>query len=145
MRERIHSPSVRRVNDGDTILPGMTAVASPGHTPGHLLFYVDLPGQAILFTGDAAKNGAELLSGSVNDTCDVQASSDTLKRIWDIWKRVPGTLLVPGHDLGMKLNESGDPFYVGERLAAINAWFGDTLEPIRINLCCSEHAARSLA
>ncbi|RZT99564.1 glyoxylase-like metal-dependent hydrolase (beta-lactamase superfamily II) [Advenella incenata] len=142
VRELTHSPNVRRVQDGDTFLPGITAIASPGHTPGHLLFYVDLPDQAILFTGDAAKNRAELLSGSVNDTCDVQASADTLKRIWDIWKRVPDTLLVPGHDLGMRLHESGEPFYMGERLAAINAWFGDTLEPTRINLCCGGHSAR---
>ena len=141
VRELTRAPNVRRIRDGDTFLPHMTAIASPGHTPGHLLFYVDQPGQAILFTGDAAKNRAELLSGRVSDTLDVQASSDTMKRIWSIWKRVPETLLVPGHDLGMKLNDSNEPFYVGERLAAINAWFGDTLEPVRINLCCGGRSA----
>ncbi len=136
VRELTRSANVRQIEDADSFLPDMTAIASPGHTPGHLLFYVEQPGQNILFTGDAAKNRAELLSGTVNDTYDAPTSEDTLKHIWDIWKRVPNTLLVPGHDLGMKLDEEGRPFYVGERLAAINAWFGDTLEPTRIDLCC---------
>ncbi|WP_447920066.1 hypothetical protein [Achromobacter aegrifaciens] len=42
---------------------------------------------------------------------------------------------MPGHDLGMKLGADGQPVYVGERHAALNAWFGDTLEPTRIDLC----------
>lgn len=145
VRELAVSPKVRRLADGETFLPGMTAIASPGHTPGHLLFHVDLPGQAILFTGDAAKNRAELLSLSVNDTYDAQTSKASLELIWDIWKRIPDTLLVPGHDLSMKLDESGRPFYLGKRLAAINAWFGDTLEPTRIDLCCGGKPARQSA
>ncbi|MBB1626413.1 MBL fold metallo-hydrolase [Achromobacter sp. UMC71] len=133
---------VHRIHDGDTFLPGITAIASPGHTPGHLLFYVDDPRQAVLFTGDAAKNRAELLSGQVADTADAAASHASLQRIWAWWRKRPGTLLVPGHDLGMTLDDSGAPVYVGERRAAINAWFGEDLQPTRIDLCCGGTAGR---
>lgn len=145
VRELASSERVRRIRDGDEFLPYLRAIASPGHTPGHLLFYVDDGRQTVLFTGDAAKNRAELLSGTVNDTADMDASRATLARIWELWRKTPGTLLVPGHDLGMKLGTDGQPVYVGERRAALNAWFGDTLEPTRIDLCCggvfSHHGA----
>ncbi|MNX64667.1 N-acyl homoserine lactonase [compost metagenome] len=142
VRELTRLERVRRIGDGDTFLPGITAIAAPGHTPGHLLFYVDDAIQPVLFTGDAAKNRAELVSGQVVDTADAQASRDSLDRIWELWRRRPGTLLVPGHDLGMKLDAQGKPEYVGERRAAINAWFGDDLEPQRIDLCCGGHLGR---
>jgi glyoxylase-like metal-dependent hydrolase (beta-lactamase superfamily II) len=145
VRELAVSARVRRIRDGDAFLPGVRAIASPGHTPGHLLFYVDARRQPVLFTGDAAKNRAELLSGSVNDTADMAASRATLERIWALWRKVPGTLLVPGHDLGMTLDNAGQPVYVGERRAALNAWFGDTLEPVRIDLCCGGALGRCSA
>lgn len=142
MRELDQLDRVRRIGDGDVFLPGITAIAAPGHTPGHLLFYVDDPRQPILFTGDAAKNRAELVSGQVADTVDAAASHASLERIWEWWRKRPGTLLVPGHDLGMKLDADGAPVYVGERRAAINAWFGNDLEPQRIDLCCAPGAGR---
>ncbi|MCZ8406585.1 N-acyl homoserine lactonase family protein, partial [Achromobacter dolens] len=80
--------------------------------------------------------------GQVADTVDAAASHASLERIWEWWRKRPGTLLVPGHDLGMKLDADGAPVYVGERHAAINAWFGDDLEPQRIDLCCAPGAGR---
>ena len=96
----------------------------------------------MLFSGDAAKNRAELLSGQVADTADAAASHASLQRIWAWWRKRPGTLLVPGHDLGMTLDDTGAPVYVGERRAAINAWFGEDLQPTRIDLCCAAMAGR---
>ncbi len=53
-----------------------------------------------------------------------------------MWRRQPDTLLIPGHDLCMRLDDTGQPVYVGERRAAMNAWFGENLEPTVIDLCC---------
>jgi glyoxylase-like metal-dependent hydrolase (beta-lactamase superfamily II) len=142
VRELSVSPRVRRIADGEAFLPGFTAIASPGHTPGHLLFYVTNAAQPLLFTGDAAKNRAELLSKTVNDTYDLAVSRATLDLIWETWRRVPDTLLIPGHDLCMRLDDKGDPIYVGERRAAMTAWFGQTLEPTIIDLCCGGETAR---
>lgn len=122
------SSRVRRIAPGVEFLPGLSAIASPGHTPGHMLYYLSANETPILFTGDAAKNRAELLCGHVDLSEDMAASEQTLTQIWDIWRRAPGTILVPGHDLSMRLDESGHPQYIGERKAAIAAWFAEDLE-----------------
>ncbi|OZI61409.1 MBL fold metallo-hydrolase [Bordetella genomosp. 11] len=135
VRELATSARTRLISAGDSFLPGFLAVGAPGHTPGHLLFYVEGSEHPLLFTGDAAKNRAELLSMSVADTYDPDASRDTLALIWQYWARAPRTLLIPGHDLCMRLDENMQPRYVGERRAAMNVWMGDSMEPWRIDLC----------
>jgi N-acyl homoserine lactone hydrolase len=72
----------------------------------------------------------------------MQESRATLERIWSRWRRQADTLLIPGHDLCMRLDDKGEPVYVGERRAAMNAWFGENLEPIVIDLCCGGETAR---
>lgn len=48
----------------------------------------------------------------------------------------PNTILMPGHDLTMRLNDLGQPEYIGERKAAISAWFSETLlQTTLIDLC----------
>jgi len=41
VRELVQSSRVKRIHDGDRFLPGFVALASPGHTPGHLIFVMD--------------------------------------------------------------------------------------------------------
>jgi glyoxylase-like metal-dependent hydrolase (beta-lactamase superfamily II) len=136
VRELAASPRVKRIEAGQAFLPGLTALAAPGHTPGHLLFLLEGDGKRILFTGDAAKNRAELLS------CDPEASDDranaraSIELIWAVWRQVPGTVLVPGHDLSMRLDADGAPEYIGERKAGIAAWFDESIElSTTIDLC----------
>ena len=127
---------VRLLDEGDEFLPGFTAICSGGHTPGHLMFLLTASEVPVLFTGDAAKNRAELLSMDVLDTGDRSASIGTLERIWETWRRTPGTLLIPGHDLTMQLDDAGQPVYVGERSAGITAWFSQSLgQATTIDLC----------
>lgn len=45
------------IEDGAEVLPGVLAVTSPGHTPGHMSYQVQLGGQGVLVTGDAIGNG----------------------------------------------------------------------------------------
>ncbi|MEO7404459.1 MAG: N-acyl homoserine lactonase family protein, partial [Burkholderiales bacterium] len=81
----------------------------------------------VIFTGDAAKNRVELLTREADATYDKALTARTIEAIWALWKRRPDTILVPGHDLPMKLHE-GRPVFLGKREAAIAAWFGDDLE-----------------
>ena len=55
------------------------------------------------------------------------ASAESIELIWQLWRARPGNILVPGHDLPM-LQDDGVPRYLGEREAAIRAWFDDDLE-----------------
>lgn len=48
---------IERLEDGDSPLPGLTALLTPGHTPGHMSFRVDLPeGAPLTVVGDAIGN-----------------------------------------------------------------------------------------
>jgi N-acyl homoserine lactone hydrolase len=127
IRELASSPQLRIVRDGEEVFPGMTAHAAPGHTPGHQIFHLSTPQRDVIFTGDAAKNRAELVGGIADMTMDEGASKRTIERIWELWRRRPETLLVPGHDIPMVL-ENGRPAYIEARRAGITAWFDDDIE-----------------
>lgn len=42
--------------DGDEVLPGVSAYLTPGHTPGHISFEVSSGGQSAMIIGDAIAN-----------------------------------------------------------------------------------------
>ena len=44
------------VKAGDTVAPGVTAIASHGHTPGHLSFMIESDGRRLLVLGDVANH-----------------------------------------------------------------------------------------
>ena len=120
-------PSVHQAGDGEEVLPGVTAHVAPGHTPGHLMYVLSGGAREVIFTGDAAKNRAELVSGHADASYDDAVSSASIAKIWSFWRRRPGNVVVPGHDIPMVQNE-GRTEYLGKREAAIKAWFGDDLE-----------------
>ncbi|MGE4220642.1 MAG: MBL fold metallo-hydrolase [Alphaproteobacteria bacterium] len=127
IRELAGSPQLRRIADGAEILPGISAHMVPGHTPGSLIYVVDGGDRDVVFTGDAAKNRAELLVRAADLTMDPAESSRSIAKIWQFWEKRPDSILVPGHDIPMVL-EGGQPKYLGKREAAITAWFDDELE-----------------
>jgi N-acyl homoserine lactone hydrolase len=137
VRELASSPRVRQIRGDAEFLPGLRAIQAPGHTPGHLIFYLTANAVPVLFTGDAAKNRAELLSGQVDASEDRAQSGQSIQTIWHYWRAQAGTILVPGHDLSMFLDSNGQPQYIGERRASIEAWFSESLElTTTIDLCC---------
>lgn len=118
------SPQLRLVDYGEVPIPGFTAHSTPGHTPGHITYVLAGPEKDVVFTADAAKNRAELLSGDTDMTYDMAISKRSIDRIWELWRARPGNICVPGHDLPMVLGQDGEPVYLGRREASISAWFG---------------------
>lgn len=53
---------VRFVKPGDTIAPGIAAMAAYGHTPGHLAFHCESEGHRMLIWGDCAHHEVASLS-----------------------------------------------------------------------------------
>jgi glyoxylase-like metal-dependent hydrolase (beta-lactamase superfamily II) len=131
-------PRVRLIEDGETVVPGITALLVHGHTPGSLCYVFDAGEGDVIFTGDAAKNRAELRSGRVDLTLDANASEAALRRIHALWRRNPRNVVVPGHDLPLILDDAGVPQYVGKRSAGIAAWFGDTLDDMQVFDICGD-------
>jgi len=127
VRELQTWPTVHKAKDGEEVLPGVTAHGAPGHTPGHLMFVLSGRERDVIFTGDAAKNRAELISGHADASYDAAVSSASIAKIWGFWRRRPGNVVVPGHDIPM-VQKDGRTEYLGAREAAIKAWFGDDLE-----------------
>lgn len=86
------------------LAPGVRALATPGHTPGHLSFSVDLADTGKwIFAGDAADLGENLIDriacgysagGRPADEQRSDASLDKLLRAADN----PDSRLIPGHD-----------------------------------------------
>jgi len=127
MKELNTWPTLSKAVDGQEVVSGITAYRAPGHTPGHLIFVLRGADRDVVFTGDAAKNRAEMITRNVDLTLDAAASATSIELIWKLWSERPGSILVPGHDLPMVL-DGGVPRYLGKREAAIRAWFDDDLE-----------------
>jgi N-acyl homoserine lactone hydrolase len=127
VRELQTWPTVHQAADGEEVLPGIAAHVAAGHTPGHLMYVLTGRERDVIFTGDAAKNRAELLTGRADMTYDPAVTAASIATIWTYWRRKAGNIVVPGHDIPMVQND-GRPEYIVARQAAIKAWFGDDLE-----------------
>jgi N-acyl homoserine lactone hydrolase len=127
MKELERWPTLHAARDGEEVFPNVTVHVKPGHTPGSLVYFLEGQEYGVVFTGDAAKNRAELLSRAADLSYDQKLSSASIEGIWEMWRRRPGTILVPGHDVPMVL-EDGEPRYIDKREAGVRAWFDTTLE-----------------
>ena len=120
-------PTCRTLKDGEAVWPGLTAHLAPGHTPGCLVYVLEGRERDLIFTGDSAKNRAELVSGDTDASYDKKISRATIEMIRGHWRKKPGTIVLPGHDRPMVL-KAGVPTYVGTIEASIKSWTGDDME-----------------
>ncbi|MBX4998057.1 MBL fold metallo-hydrolase [Rhizobium lentis] len=44
------------LKDGDSVVPGMTAMLAAGHSPGHMVFHLESEGKRLVLTGDTANH-----------------------------------------------------------------------------------------
>ena len=95
---------VVRVRDGDEFLPGLRAVATPGHTPGHLGYVARGEKSDLIFAGDAVKNQAELMTEKVDMTLDLPASQASIRRVRKLAAEDPANIIICGHDRLLGLN-----------------------------------------
>jgi N-acyl homoserine lactone hydrolase len=92
----------RTVDDDEQIAPGVHVFRTPGHTPGHLSYRVDLADTGTwLFAADAADLGENLLErvpcGSTAEPGDVPRALASVNRLMDEGDRLDARV-VPGHD-----------------------------------------------
>ena len=141
VRELKTWPTLRVLEDGEEAFPGITAHIAPGHTPGCLVFKLDGGERDMIFSGDACKNRTELVSGDTDMTYDAEVSRASIQSIWKLWTPKAGSILVPGHDLPM-VQDGGITRYLGEREAAIKAWYSDELNETTIFSLLPTNATR---
>ena len=106
-----------RMKSGEySLVPGVEAIESPGHTDGHMSLMVTLPeGQPILLTGDAADLEENLNLEIPPGLCfedNTERAIDSIRKL----KRLANeenALLWPNHDLGFWQKQKSFPqFYV---------------------------------
>ena len=90
--------------DGDTALaPGVTALDTRGHTPGHQSFRIDLDGRSVVLACDAADLRRNLdertACGWTARPRDAEAAQRSVERLADLAAE-PGVEVWPGHDPG---------------------------------------------
>jgi N-acyl homoserine lactone hydrolase len=88
-----------RLVDGDEELaPGLTLLATPGHSPGHLSLRVRLcETGTVLLAGDAISREHEVQTGVNGGAADVEQARESARRLLEI-ARDEEALLVYGHD-----------------------------------------------
>ena len=79
--------------DGEEVLPGITTMMTPGHTPGSMSYVIDQGDMVCVLAGDAVKNRGELRNEVVQQTLCEQDSIRSIRKIKAIADRI-----LPGHD-----------------------------------------------
>jgi glyoxylase-like metal-dependent hydrolase (beta-lactamase superfamily II) len=121
--------NVTRISDGDEFLPAIEAMATPGHTPGHMAYIAQGERGEYIYTGDAIKNSAELCSKRVDMTLDQAKSLDAVARVRERAAANPENVVIFGHDRCC----SFDGEHVREReplRCALNARLGESFDDI---------------
>jgi glyoxylase-like metal-dependent hydrolase (beta-lactamase superfamily II) len=75
------------LDDGDTVIPGMTAMLAPGHTPGHMVFHIVSEDKQIVLTADTANHYVLSLQQpewEVRFDLDKAQAARTRRRIFDM-------------------------------------------------------------
>lgn len=80
--------------DGEEILPGITGLLTPGHTPGSVSYVIHQNEQERwVLAGDAAKSRVELLTKEPSMSLDRDVSIHSIRKILCVGQR-----FLPGHD-----------------------------------------------
>lgn len=89
-------------HDHESIVTGIQALFTPGHTPGSTSYLLTQGNQRILFCGDACKNRGELKTQTIQLSNDKAASLKSLRLIHD-----SADILYPGHDAPLAIHPNG--------------------------------------
>ena len=89
--------------DNQEVLEGITAILTPGHTPGSCSYILHQEnGEKWVLAGDAAKNRGELTTEKVQLSTNMEDTIRSIKKI-----KLSGNRILPGHDSWIKIDSNG--------------------------------------
>lgn len=86
----------RRLDRSTRICIGLTMIATPGHTPGHMSALVSLPGHTVVLAIDAINRHSEPAEG-YPDAQDPALAAQSGQKLLRLAQRLAATL-IPGHE-----------------------------------------------
>ena len=107
---------VRFIDSGDEIA-GLVAMATPGHTPGHLAYTFRHRGDEIIFAGDVLHSPVQVLCPNVNSRwCEIPSLARSSRQ--KLLRRAAATnaTVIPAHARGIhgwRIGQTGDGFSIG--------------------------------
>ncbi|MEV6054300.1 MBL fold metallo-hydrolase [Streptomyces sp. NPDC052107] len=106
---------VEFVRSGDTIAPGVTVEATPGHTPGHLAIVVRDPSggstESACIVGDILRSPAQITAPTLTFSSDIDPDQARTER--DRVLKRPDTVIAAGHftdDVSGRVAQAGDAY-----------------------------------
>ncbi|MBB4064258.1 MBL fold metallo-hydrolase [Gellertiella hungarica] len=75
------------LKEGDAVVPGITAMLAPGHTPGHLIFGLESEGRKLMLTADTCNHYVLSLQRpdwEVRFDADKAGAAATRKKVFDM-------------------------------------------------------------
>ena len=98
----LHAYPRRLLEDGEVVFPGISAMLTPGHTPGGISYVLDVQGEKWVVAGDAVKNRGELMFSEFDMTSSAQESTQSICQIKKI-----ADVIIPGHDCMLRVCKDG--------------------------------------
>lgn len=102
------------VEDGHELMPGLTLIAAPGHTPGQLILSAQSMGERALFVGDVVHHPAQILQADWNSAFCEDPEQARMTRTAVLGMAADtGARLVPAHFAGdhwVWVEREGDGF-----------------------------------
>lgn len=98
-RAVLSSLDLRETGEGEALLPGVTVIDLPGHTPGSIGLTVETEDGLAVLTGDAVSTPGVLRSGSYSGVYhDVTKADASVERVLSL-----ADVVCPGHDRPFRL------------------------------------------
>ena len=103
---------IKFIDDGDSLVPNLTVIGTPGHTPGHISLKIDAGNQQLYLIADLLHSEAQFLEDEWSVAFDIDPTVARKSRE-DMYPKLadPNVLVADGHfstsSFGQLTNEGG--------------------------------------
>jgi N-acyl homoserine lactone hydrolase len=123
-------PRLRTLKGDTELMPGITMIDTPGHTPGHMSMVLETAEGCVVLAQDAVKNRAEFLARQADQTLDAAATSASIERVAAV-----ANVVIPGHDRAFRV-EQGRVTYTEELRVEILARISASMDEEAVFTIC---------
>lgn len=125
---------VREVREGDSVVPGVTVIETPGHTVGSIALVVQTADGTVCVSGDALPHARSTTTGLPAIVFDTEEHARTsVAKIMDA-----SEVIYPGHDRPFRRERTGEVSYLIKSAVTILGVVDDGMREVRVTLSSEE-------